>query len=366
MSRRLFPVLVLGLLVGVMAGIRAGSLPVTAQDDPAPDCRATPDNARCLAFSNVSFVDRPRALSVYPSFRNPLIEVYVRLTSPESDATTAYLYLDEVQQWGVPGPDQAHCEIVLVGLAKPDEGICRRQIELPWAADQPQRIHLCGFCKKINLPTEGERPPGVLPFPKQGTEIQYGQKPQSVGSAAELTALDRLVDKLLNGQCRNSLSGEQITMESFAAQLAVFLIFHDTATEGASDTSDAWQKFKEGGQARIDDLRGDFFDCLLSDTTVAPPIPTPTSTPPPTATPVDPSLLPTATATPVPLLDTTVSDNAVLGESLGEVLVRIVGLIVVAVLVILLLTVRRARLTLLVLLILVGVLVLVYLWLWGG
>lgn len=324
------------LIISVLLGI-TGLQVCHAQD--GPDCSTTSD-VRCIGLSQVNIVGA-EALSLYPGFRNPMLELDIQIRAPAPPGIdTGYIYVDTIKQLGNQAHALNHCELVIVALSDEEDQYLKQQAII-WDTDREQRVRVFAFCKQINLPYGGDASAARMPFPSQSTTISLDDTSQI--DQTQLNTLTELTHKLIAADCRDSITGEPITLRSFQAQLAVFLIFHTTPDE-TDPVTDAWQKFKDGGQVYVDQQHDDFFTCLLPAVSTPIPTPTPTLTPTPPPT-LGPDLF-TATPEPPTLFNQTIPDTPAGDINLLELLLGAGGVITAGVVVIVLTGMKRMRLAL--------------------
>jgi hypothetical protein len=312
-----------------------------------------PGDPRCAALSEQT-IKEVKALSSYAIFRNPLLALTIGVGSPPEGVNSGLLYVDRPFEIG--DENSPHCRLLVVGLAN-DDDLFTWEYEFLWEQSRTVDVHAFAFCRKINLLGQDGRP--VLnnpPFPSSGEEISKISD-FNLDKPAELVSLR---NKLVENACPDSARGGGATvgLNSFTAQLAVFLLYHTDSilNDQWGDQQDAWQLFKKGGQTQLEKIRGDLF-CLLAGSSVPTPVPTPTST----NTPVPLALMTPTPTSPVPIIRWTIEPGdhvpgvvtRVFGDTILDLLVRAAILIVAGVVLVVLVQRRSFRLVVIITAILV-------------
>lgn len=283
-AKRLLLVALLLLLVA------ATRIPAQAQTGEPPECA---NYTTCIdLFGNNVAISEIRARSSLPVFQAPLLQVEFEILAG-TDAPPYGLYTGFRQLQPPDATGNATCELVIAGLQSPTAETLEVARVIPIEdSSGSQIVNLFGFCRGMNLPGTGGRP---FPTSEDDLTTDYQSGLSEPGQDTQ-AALDTLVERIQNGTCP-AADGSPLTIGSLATQFAVFLLFAEADSPGA--TQDMWQEFQIDAGNTVYTREQDAIYCLLEGS-VQRPAPTPTPTPTPTPEPeATPALIP-PTRTPQP------------------------------------------------------------------
>lgn len=300
--------------------------PAQAQNLPTLSCTLTDDICQDNLWGNSLgrfTIKSIKAVSDIPIYANPLLTITLTINNRPSNPTWR-LYSD-YRDYNASQTE--YCNLFVVGLADNDNP--PKYVEyltIPPNVNEFS-VNVFGFCRDMNLPGTG------------GATTKRFPDSDFTAQASDFTALDSAdsLDDLASivRRANEDICGEGRGLRSILTQFAVYILYTQ-----ADDRETIWYDFQEVAR---NPLYGDvgsenrtYIYCLLGETGIPTPAPTPTQSPTPTDAPEPtqtPIVSPTPTDTPVPFLElpTTplpVLNNIVTGLTIGQVLGIGIGILV--------------------------------------